>query len=137
MRACSQRLLIENNAHLITGGTDNHMMVVDTVSSFNLTGNIAENVLDEAGITLNKQMVPDEPLSPMKPSGIRLGTPAATARGMGEPEMKQMASIMLRAMRAPENKAELAKLREETKALCNGFPVPGVNTDKPARSAAA
>jgi glycine hydroxymethyltransferase len=129
--------LMESNAHLITGGTDNHMMVIDTVTSFNMTGNIAEHVLDEAGITLNKQMIPDEPLSPMKPSGIRLGTPAATARGMGETEMKQLGSIMLRAMHTAEDKATLAKLREETRQLCSKFPVPGVALDKPTRSAAA
>src|SRR3984885_14292545 len=76
--------LMASNAHLISGGTDNHMMVVDTVSSFELTGDVAEKALDEAGITLNKQVIPDDPNPPMKPSGIRLGTPAATARGMGE-----------------------------------------------------
>ena len=129
--------LMEANAHLITGGTDNHMMVMDTVASFNLTGNIAEHVLDEAGITLNKQVIPDDPLPPLKPSGIRLGTPAATARGMGETEMKQLGSIMLRAMRASDDKAALAKLREETRILCEGFPVPGVKLDKVARSVAA
>jgi len=118
--------LIESNAHLITGGTDNHMMVVDTVSSFNINGTVAEHALDAAGITLNKQMIPDDPNPPLKPSGIRLGTPAATARGMGEAEMKQLGSLMLRALRASEDIASLAKLREETKTLCNRFPVPGL-----------
>ncbi len=118
--------LMESNAHLITGGTDNHMMVVDTISSFNINGTVAENALDAAGITLNKQMIPDDPNPPLKPSGIRLGTPAATARGMGEADMKQLGSLMLRVLRAPEDAASLAALREETKTLCNRFPVPGI-----------
>jgi glycine hydroxymethyltransferase len=123
--------LMESNAHLITGGTDNHMMVVDVVSSFNLTGDVAEKALDETGITLNKQVIPDDPKPPLKPSGIRLGTPAATARGMGEAEMKQLGDIMLRTLRAHDDPTTLKKLREETKAICKKFPVPGVTADRP------
>ncbi|HUY68755.1 MAG TPA: serine hydroxymethyltransferase [Alphaproteobacteria bacterium] len=130
--------LMEANAHLVTGGTDNHMMVMDTVQSFDLSGDIAEKALDEAGITLNKQIIPDDPNPPMKPSGIRLGTPAATARGMGEAEMKQLGDIMLRTLRAANDPAALAKLREETKTICQRFPVPGVTGDNPlGRKAAA
>ncbi len=130
--------LIESNAHLITGGTDNHMMVMDTVSSFNLSGDVAEKALDEVGITLNKQMIPDDPKPPLKPSGIRFGTPAATARGMGETEMKQLGDLMLRALRAAEDPATLKKIHEETKAICSKFPVPGVTADRPfAKSKAA
>ncbi len=119
--------LMEGGAQLVTGGTDNHMMVVNTINSFNINGTVAEKALDEAGITLNKQMVPDDPNPPLKPSGIRLGTPAATARGMGEADMKQLGSLMIRALRAPEDKVALAKLRDETKVLCMRFPVPGLN----------
>ncbi len=129
--------LTEGGAQLVTGGTDNHMMVVNTVVSFNLTGNVAEVALDAAGITLNKQVIPDDPLPPMKPSGIRLGTPAATARGMGETEMKQLAGLMIRALKASDDAATLAKLRDETRAICNRFPVPGVLRDKEEKSAAA
>jgi glycine hydroxymethyltransferase len=129
--------LMEGGAQLVTGGTDNHMMVINTVTSYNLTGNIAETTLDAAGITLNKQMIPDDPLPPLKPSGIRLGTPAATARGMGEPEMKQLAGLMIRALRASEDTTTLTKLRDETRAICNRFPVPGVTRNKDAHSAAA
>jgi glycine hydroxymethyltransferase len=129
--------LMTSGAQLVTGGTDNHMMVANTVASFNIPGNIAENVLDAAGITLNKQVIPDDPNPPMKPSGIRLGTPAATARGMGETEMKQLAGLMIRAMKAHADPAALAKLREETKIICSRFPVPGIVPDKKARSAAA
>jgi glycine hydroxymethyltransferase len=129
--------LMEGGASLVTGGTDNHMMVADTVKSFNLTGNIAEKALDDAGITLNKQVIPDDPNPPMKPSGIRLGTPAATARGMGETEMKQLAGLMVRALKASNDPAALAKLREETRLICVRFPVPGILPEKKAHAAAA
>jgi glycine hydroxymethyltransferase len=118
--------LIDGGLQLVTGGTDNHMMVANTVTSLNIPGNVAETVLDAAGITLNKQVVPDDPNPPLKPSGIRLGTPAATARTMGEAEMKQLGGLILRALKAHADPAALSKLREETKALCNRFPVPGV-----------
>lgn len=131
--------LMNGRAELITGGTDNHMMVANTVSSFGVSGDAAEKALDAAGITLNKQVIPDDPNPPMKPSGIRLGTPAATARGMGDAEMKQLGDLMLRALKAATDPAALAKLREETKAICKRFPVPGVTAENPlarARSAA-
>ena len=129
--------LMEGGAELITGGTDNHMMVVNTVTSFNVNGTVAEHALDAAGITLNKQMIPDDPNPPMKPSGIRLGTPAATARGMGEAEMKQLGNLMLRTLRATEDTAALAILREETKQICNRFAVPGIINSSKSRSEAA
>src|SRR5271154_2284113 len=123
--------LMNGKAELVTGGTDNHMMVMNVVKSFNMGGDVAEKALDHAGITLNKQVIPDDPLPPMKPSGIRLGTPAATARGMGETEMKQLGDLILRALRAADNLATLHKLREETKAICTKFPVPGVTNERP------
>ena len=122
--------LMAGGAELVTGGTDNHMMVVNTATGFGITGNIAEKALDAAGITLNKQITPDDPNPPMKPSGIRMGTPAATARGMGEKEMNQLGDLMLRALRAHADTTTLAKLHEETKAICRNFPVPGVILDK-------
>jgi glycine hydroxymethyltransferase len=128
--------LMQQGAHLFTNGTDNHMMVVNTMQSFNMNGKDAEHALDQAGITLNKQIVPDDPLPPMKPSGIRLGTPAATARGMGKPEMEQLGNLMIRTLKAHDNAAALAKLREETKAICLKFPVPGIVDDKRAKVAA-
>ena len=67
--------LIENGAKLITGGTENHMMVIDTVTSFGINGRVAEEALDEVSITTNKQVIPDDPNPPLRPSGIRLGTP--------------------------------------------------------------
>jgi glycine hydroxymethyltransferase len=120
------RVLVEGGAHLITGGTENHLIVMNTTLGFGITGDIAERALDHAGITLNKNVIPDDPNPPMKPSGIRFGTPAATARGMGEAEMKQLGDLMLRALRAANDAPALARLREETRAICARFPVPGI-----------
>lgn len=120
---------LEGKADLVTGGTDNHMMVCNTVNSFGFTGDVAEKALDAAGITLNKQLVPDDPNPPMKASGIRFGTPAATSRGMGETEMKQLGGLMLRALHMVDDKAGLAMLREETRTICARFPVPGITID--------
>lgn len=131
------RELVAGGAHLITGGTENHLIVINTTVGFGITGDVAEKALDHAGITLNKNVIPDDPNPPMKPSGIRFGTPAATARGMGEAEMKQLGDLMIRALRSHKDAAALAKLREETYAICARFPVPGINRDHSARSAAA
>ena len=120
--------LIAGGAHLVTGGTENHLLVINTATGFGITGDIAEKALDRVGITLNKNVIPDDPNPPMKPSGIRFGTPAATSRGMKEPEMKQLANIMLQVLRKPNDDALLAKLREETRAMCKRFAVPGLET---------
>ena len=92
--------LMELGMKLITDGTDNHMMVVDTVTSVGLDGGAAEDILDSVGITANKQILPDDPRPPFRPSGIRLGTPAATTRGMGEPEMRRIAEFIAASLRA-------------------------------------
>jgi glycine hydroxymethyltransferase len=92
-------MLMAGGARLITGGTENHMMVIDAVKSFGIDGRVGEETLDSVAITTNKQMIPDDPNPPLRPSGIRLGTPAATTRGMKEAEMKQLAEWMLRALR--------------------------------------
>jgi len=131
------KTLVDGGASLITGGTENHLIVINTTVGFGITGDAAEKALDHAGITLNKNVIPDDPNPPMKPSGIRLGTPAATARGMGEAEMKQLGDLMIRALRAHNDPATLAKLREETYAICARFPVPGIIRDQKARVAAA
>ena len=131
------KALMTGGASLITGGTENHLIVINTTVGFGISGDVAEKALDAAGITLNKNVIPDDPNPPMKPSGIRFGTPAATARGMGEAEMKQLADLMVRALRAHADPATLAKLREETYAICARFPVPGLNRDHKSRSAAA
>jgi glycine hydroxymethyltransferase len=114
--------LLERGYDLVTGGTDNHMMLVDLTNK-NITGKEAEAALDEAGITLNKNMVPEDPRKPMDPSGIRLGTPAITTRGMKESEMKQVAEWMDRALMNKDDNAVKEKVRAEVKELCDQFPL--------------
>jgi glycine hydroxymethyltransferase len=118
--------LLEGGATLITGGTDNHMVVLDTVQSFGIDGRRAERVLDEISLTTNKQVIPDDPNPPLRPSGIRLGTPAATTRGMGEGEMTRIGRWILEALAARDDAARLLALRHEVEALCRFFPVPGL-----------
>ena len=119
--------MMERQASLITGGTDNHMMVVDTVASYGLDGRVAEETLDKVSITTNKQIIPDDPNPPLRPSGIRIGSPAATSRGMDEADMQQLAVWMDSALRNPEDADHLASLRAEVEAFCRKFPVPGLD----------
>jgi glycine hydroxymethyltransferase len=118
--------LVTEGAKLVTGGTENHMMVLDTVSSFEINGRIAEEALDAVSITTNKQVIPDDPNPPLKPSGIRLGTPAATTRGMKEAEMKQLAGWIVRALRSHDDTEALAELKKEVEECCKRFAVPGI-----------
>jgi glycine hydroxymethyltransferase len=118
--------LKQAGAKLITGGTENHLLVVDTVSSFGLTGKQAEHVLDCVGITTNKQIIPDDPLPPMTASGIRIGSPAATARGMHCGDMDLIAGWIVVALRAQEDAQRLRQIQEEVRAFCRRFPVPGL-----------
>ena len=108
---------------LVSGGTDNHLLLVD-LRPFDedLTGKDAQNVLDRAGITLNKNTIPDDPRSPFVTSGLRLGTPAVTTQGMTETEMAQIAGFLARALRAREDDDELAAVREEVATLCSKLP---------------
>jgi glycine hydroxymethyltransferase len=117
--------LLDKGARLVTGGTDNHMLVVDTLQSFGLDGRQAEDVLDRAGITVSKQVIPDDPRPPLHPSGIRLGTPAATTRGMRSPDMQRLASWIAEALTCPDA-SRTAHLRDEVEAFCRTFPVPGL-----------
>ncbi|SEC93281.1 serine hydroxymethyltransferase [Bradyrhizobium erythrophlei] len=118
--------LMERGMKLVTDGTDNHMMVVDTVASVGLDGRAAEDVLDAIAITTNKQVIPDDPRPPLRPSGIRLGTPAATTRGMGDPEMRRIGEFIAGALQANGDDAVVARLRSECIEMCRAFPVPGV-----------
>ncbi|MEI9992389.1 MAG: serine hydroxymethyltransferase [Rhizomicrobium sp.] len=113
-------------AVLVTGGTDNHMLVVDTVASFGIDGRAAEEALDRIGITTNKQVIPDDPRPPLRPSGIRLGTPACTTRGMDEDDMRQIAKWMVSALRAPNEAEATAKTHTAVRDFCRRFPVPGI-----------
>lgn len=113
---------------LVTGGTSNHLILADVYKSFGIDGDVAEKALDKIGITLNKNSIADDPLPPFKPSGIRLGTPAITTRGMKETDMAQIAAWMKQAIDAREDEAKLAELRTEVKAFALKFPLPSDKT---------
>jgi glycine hydroxymethyltransferase len=114
--------LTANGFRIVSGGTDTHLMLVD-LRSKNLTGKAAENLLDEIGITANKNTIPFEPLSPFVTSGIRLGSPALTTRGFKEDDMKQVAEIIALVLDNPEDTAAHAKAREKVAMLCAKYPL--------------
>ena len=126
--------LMERGFYCIGGGTENHLILVDVYKSFGLDGKVIERTLDEIGLTLNANAIPNDTLPPFKPSGIRLGTPAITTRGMGEAEilriadwMKQVADICMRRRDGEDieiAKPELARLREEVREMALQFPLP-------------
>jgi glycine hydroxymethyltransferase len=118
--------LLGLGCRLITGGTDNHMLVLDTVASAGIDGRDAERRLDAVGITVNKQIIPDDPNPPLRPSGIRLGTPAATTRGMGESEMRQLGAWIAATLHDGTDAGAVERRRREVAALCEQFPVPGL-----------
>ncbi|MCL4357522.1 serine hydroxymethyltransferase [Patescibacteria group bacterium] len=118
------RGLIQRGFKLITNGTDNHMMVADIQSSFGFDGSVAELTLDRIGLTLNKNVIPDDPLPPYKPSGIRLGTPAVTTRGLKEEHMDQIAKWISLALKRRNSETDLDKLGKEVKQLATQFPLP-------------
>ncbi|MBX2986460.1 MAG: serine hydroxymethyltransferase [Bdellovibrionaceae bacterium] len=120
-RALAEEMLAQGFA-LVTGGTDNHLILVD-LSDSPVTGKVAENALDEAGITVNKNTVPNEKRSPFVTSGVRIGTPALTSRGMGTAEMKQIARWIKAVLAEPENAGTKARIREEVRELCTKFPI--------------
>ena len=107
---------------LVSGGTDNHLMLVDVFSK-GLTGKVAEAALGTAGITVNKNAIPFDTNPPMVASGIRIGTPAVTSRGMGEPEMDTIADLIARALASPGDDAALRMVRTEVDVLCRKFPL--------------
>jgi glycine hydroxymethyltransferase len=117
--------LVARGFRLITGGTDNHLILVD-VTNKNTTGRIAADALDRAGIVANKNAIPNDTRKPFDPSGLRLGTPAITSRGMKEPEMKQLARFMEQVVAAPTDEALLARVAGEVREMCRGFPPPGI-----------
>jgi glycine hydroxymethyltransferase len=115
--------LVGEGFRLVSGGTDNHLMVVD-LRPFDaeLTGKQAQASLDEAGITLNKNTIPDDPRSPFVTSGLRIGTPSVTTQGMTEPEMATIASLLARTLRDRDDDARLRSIRAEVAELCGRFP---------------
>jgi glycine hydroxymethyltransferase len=112
------------NVRLITGGTDNHLLLADVFGSLGLTGKEAEHLLDSVGITLNKNSIADDARGPMDPSGIRFGTPAITTRGFKEKECARVAELMIETMRAPKDKRVHAAARADIKRLCKKHPIP-------------
>jgi glycine hydroxymethyltransferase len=107
---------------LVSGGTDNHLMLVDVFSK-GLTGKVAEAALGKAGITVNKNAIPFDQNPPMVASGVRIGTPAVTSRGMREPEMDLIAEFIATVLGAPEDDRVAAAVREKIEALCRKFPL--------------
>jgi glycine hydroxymethyltransferase len=120
--------LASGGVKLVSGGTDNHLMLVD-VTPLGIGGKLAEEVLDRCGITCNKNMIPFDERKPMDPSGIRLGTPALTTRGMGPAEMKQIAAWILRVLKSPSDQQLIATTKGDVAELAEQFPVPAAKLD--------
>src|SRR5690606_25994721 len=116
--------LMSGGLTLSSGGTDNHLMLCDVTQIEGMTGKIAEKALDRAGITVNKNMIPYDRRKPMDPSGIRIGTPALTTRGMKEAEMQQVGGWILKVLRGADDDALIASVRSEISEFAKDFPVP-------------
>jgi glycine hydroxymethyltransferase len=114
--------LSSHGFRVVSGGTDNHLMLVDVFSK-GLTGKVAEAALGKAGITVNKNAIPFDKNPPMVASGIRVGTPAVTTRGMREPEMERIGEFITRALQTPEDDRALGTIRAEVETLCRKFPL--------------
>lgn len=121
--------LQKQNFKLITGGTSNHLILADVHSSFSIDGGVAEEALDKINLTLNKNAIADDPLPPFRPSGIRLGTPAITTRGLREKDMRKVAEWMRQAIDNREDTTTLNKLRDEVKQFALQFPLPSDHSD--------
>ena len=114
--------LVDEGFRIISGGTDTHLMLVDVFAK-GMLGSEAENALHDAGITVNKNAIPFDTNPPMKPSGVRLGTPALTTRGMKEPEMQQVGKWISEALHNRTDKATLTRIRSEVLVLAEAFPL--------------
>lgn len=124
-KTMAQRLM-DNGCKLVTNGTDNHMMVVDCVKSFGIDGKECQHVLDVVGISASKSTVPDDTLPPYSPSGLRLGTPAVTTRGMKEQDIIKLTDFMIETIHKRSEGAELQKIKKEVTDFCRSFPLPGI-----------
>lgn len=121
-KALAQKLM-DSGVKLVTDGTDNHMMVANTVLSFNIDGATAEKSLEKASITVNKQVIPDDHNPPYKPSGIRIGTPAMTTRGMREEEMKIIGDWICETLKNSQDEQKLAEIKQQVRELTKKFPL--------------
>ena len=119
-----EKVFKQHNVRLITGGTDNHLLLADVYGSLGITGKEAENWLDEVGITLNKNTIADDARGPMDPSGIRFGTPAITTRGFNEKECARVAEIMIETLKARGDKKQQKTAHEEIRKMCKKHPIP-------------
>lgn len=117
------RALEAQGCKICSGGTDNHLLLLDVYASYGITGKDAEKALEEVGLSVNKNMVPYDTRPPMNPSGIRVGTPAATTRGMKEPEMQEIADIFVSALKNHTNEEKLSELKQRVLELCKKFPI--------------
>ena len=123
--SCLAESLISNGFHLVSGGSDNHLMLMDLRPSHpDLTGKQGQFALEKANVTLNRNTVPGETRSPFQTSGLRIGTPAVTSRGMKEDSMTEIASIITSVLSNPENDSSLEIAKEKSLALCAKFPLP-------------
>lgn len=119
--------LLAGGLKLASGGTDNHLLLAD-VTAIGLTGKIAEKALDQAGITVNKNMIPFDQRKPLDPSGVRIGTPALTTRGMKEDEMRQVGGWILQVLKSADDPTVIDRVGGEIRQFARQFPVPGVET---------
>jgi glycine hydroxymethyltransferase len=120
--------LADNGAAVVSGGTDNHLMLVD-VTPLGVTGREAETLLDEIGITVNKNAIPFDRNPPNIASGIRVGTPATTTRGFGPTEMRQIGQLIVKAIEGRDDEAAKQAIRDSVREMCARFPVPGLPTE--------
>lgn len=119
-----ERVFAANDVRMITGGTSNHLILADVYGSMGISGKDAETLLDEVGMTLNKNSIADDTRSPMDPSGIRFGTPAITTRGFGEKESTRVAELMIETLKNRNDKKKHKQVREEIRKMCKKFPIP-------------
>lgn len=117
-------VFLANGIRVISWGTDNHIVLLDVFGSLGISGKEAEKALEKAGISSNKNMIPYDTRKPLDPSGIRLGTPAITTRGMKEVATKEVSEIIVRALKNHENDTYLAWLKKDLRALCEHYPIP-------------
>jgi glycine hydroxymethyltransferase len=116
----------EHGLRVLSGGTDNHLLLVDLTGA-GISGRKAERVLEAAGITANKNAIPNDPRPPMQTSGIRLGTPAITTRGFGADELREVGRWIAEVVHAPDDEATIARVRAQARELCAAHPLPGVS----------
>lgn len=119
-----EKVFAKNNIRMLTGGTSSHLILADVYGSLGITGHEAETLLDEVGITLNKNSIADDTRKPMDPSGIRFGTPAITTRKFKEKECTYVAELMVETLKNKDNKKTLKRIREDIRKLCKKLPIP-------------